>query len=327
MAEALITAIGTNVPAKQIDNKYFESFLDTNEEWILTRTGIKTRYHCGPEEFTSSLCVHAVRDFAKRYQVDLSDVDMIIVSTVTPDQPMPSMACMVQYRLEMHQAGTLDIFAACAGFAYGLTLAKGLIAAGTHKKIIVIGGETLSKVTDFTDRTSCILFGDGAGAVLVEAAPEGQKGNIGACVTGSYGEGGADLYMSGMAPRLYDLPIVRNQKIIQNGKKVFKWAVTTVSTEVPKLLAKEGLTIQDVNWFVPHSANLRIIEAICKETGIPMERTLESVTVFGNTSSASIPLALNRGILDGKVKKGDIIVFFGFGGGLTYAGNVIRWGL
>jgi 3-oxoacyl-[acyl-carrier-protein] synthase III len=252
---------------------------------------------------------------------------MILVSTVSPDQPMPSMACMLQYRLEIPNCGALDVFAACAGFAYAITLAKGLIAAGTHKKIIVVGAETLSKVTDYSDRTSCILFGDGAGVMLIEAAQPGETGNIGACITGSFGEGGPDLYMSGMAQKLFDLPIVRNQKIIQNGKKVFKWAVTTVAQEVPRLLAKEGLTVADIDWFVPHSANLRIIEAIANQLSIPMEKVLESVTVYGNTSSASIPLAFDRALKAGKIKKGDKIVFFGFGGGLVYAGNVITWNI
>jgi 3-oxoacyl-[acyl-carrier-protein] synthase III len=327
MAEAKITAFGANVPDKCIPNSYFEAFLETNEEWIVTRTGIKTRYHTSEEEWCSNLAVRSVRDLVARYKVDIKEVDMVIVSTVTADQPMPSMACVVQYRMEIPSCGTLDIFAACAGFAYAITLAKGLVAAGTHKKVLVIGSETLSKITDFEDRTSAILFGDGAGAMLIEATAPGEKGDIGACITGSFGEGGPDLYMSGMAPKLYDLPIVRNQKIIQNGKKVFKWAVTTVATEVPKLLAKDGLTIADIDWFVPHSANLRILEAIANQLNIPMEKILESVTVYGNTSSASIPLAFDRALKAGKIKKGDKIVFFGFGGGLTYAGNVITWGM
>jgi 3-oxoacyl-[acyl-carrier-protein] synthase-3 len=235
------------------------------------------------------------------------------------------MAAIVQFRMEIAQAGALDIFGACAGFAYGITLAKGLIAAGTHKKVLVIGAETLSKVTDFTDRSSCILFGDGAGVVLIEPAQPSDVGSIGSCITGSFGEGGPDLYMSGMAHRLYDLPIVRNQKIIQNGRKVFKWAVTTAAVEVPKLVAKQGLTMEDIDWFIPHSANMRILEAIATQMGIPMEKVLESVSVYGNTSSASIPLALDRALKAGKIKKGDKIVFFGFGGGLVYAGNLITW--
>jgi 3-oxoacyl-[acyl-carrier-protein] synthase III len=327
MIAAKITAFGSNVPDKRIDNQYFESFLETSEEWIVSRTGIRSRHWATEEEFTSNLAVRAVRDMVARYHVDLRDVDMILVSTVSPDQPMPSMACMLQYRLEIPNCGALDVFAACAGFAYAITVAKGLIAAGTHKKIIVVGAETLSKVTDYSDRTSCILFGDGAGVMLIEAAQPGETGCIGACATGSFGEGGPDLYMSGMAQKLFDLPIVRNQKIIQNGKKVFKWAVTTVAQEVPRLLAKEGLTVADIDWFVPHSANLRIIEAIANQLSIPMEKVLESVTVYGNTSSASIPLAFDRALKAGKIKKGDKIVFFGFGGGLVYAGNVITWNI
>jgi 3-oxoacyl-[acyl-carrier-protein] synthase III len=327
MIESRITAFGSYVPDRIIANEHFESFLDTNDEWIVSRTGIKTRHWAREDEHTSSLCVRAVRDLIARYQVNIQEVDMILVSTVSPDQPMPSMAAVLQYRLEIPQCGALDVFAACAGFAYAITLAKGLIAAGTHKKVLVIGGETLSKVTDFEDRTSCILFGDGAGAALIEAAGSEDIGRVGACITGAFGEGGPDLYMSGMAHRLYDLPIVRNQKIIQNGRKVFKWAVTTATAEVPKLLAKNDLTIDDIDWFVPHSANMRIIEAIANQLGIPMEKVLESVSVYGNTSSASIPLAFDRALKAGKIKKGDKIVFFGFGGGLVYAGNVIVWGI
>lgn len=326
MIASRITAFGAYVPDRIVENQHFESFLDTNDEWIVSRTGIKSRHWAREDEYTSSLCVRAVRDLIARYQVNIAEVDMILVSTVSPDQPMPSMAAMVQFRLEIPQTGALDIFAACAGFAYGITMAKGLIASGSYKKVLVIGAETLSKVTDFSDRTSCILFGDGAGAVLVEPAQSTDTGKIGACVTGSFGEGGPDLYMSGMATRLYDLPIVRNQKIIQNGRKVFKWAVTTVAAEVPRLLALDGLSLDDIDWFIPHSANMRIIEAIAGQLGIPMEKVLESVSVYGNTSSASIPLALDRALKAGKIKQGDKIVFFGFGGGLVYAGNVITWG-
>lgn len=310
------------VPEKVIDNQYFESFLDTSDEWIVSRTGIQTRRHCGPNEYTSNLCVRAVRDLVQHYDLDLSSVDIIIVSTVTPDQPMPSMACIVQYRMEIPNAGAIDLYAACAGFSYGIVVAKGLIAAGTHRKVIVIGADALSKVTDFADRTSCVLFGDGAGAVLVEADP---TGNIGQCITGAFGEGGIDLYISGMAPAIDGQPIVCNGKIVQNGRKVFKWAVTTVGREVPRLLALNGLQLSDIDWFVPHSANMRIIEAVCKETGIPMEKVLESIVKYGNTSSASIPLAWCEGVRDGRVKSGDRLLLFGFGGGLAYAATVVTW--
>lgn len=311
------------VPEKIITNAYFETLIDTTEEWILSRTGIKTRYHVGPNEFTSDLCVRAVEDLAAQYpEVSLDDVDMILVATTSPDQPMPSMACRVQHRLNFARAGALDIYAACAGFSYGVVMAKGLIAGGVHKKVLVLGAESLSRVTDFTDRTSCMLFGDGAAAVLLEAD---ETGNVGVGITGASGEGGPDLYISGFAESIDGHPLTMNRCIVQNGRKVFKWAVTKVAEQMPILAAANGLSLSDIDWFVPHSANLRIIEAICKETGFPLEKTLESIVDYGNTSSASIPIALYNGIKSGKVKRGDKIMLFGFGGGLAYAGVVITW--
>lgn len=322
MTQARLTAIGIAVPQKRVDNQYFEAIIDTTDEWIQSRTGIRTRYHTEEDEFTSNLCIKAVQDMIRQYQVAIDDVDMIIVSTVTPDQPMPSVACRLQFKLGLSRAGALDVYAACAGFSYGIVLAKGLIAAGTHRKILVVAGETLSKITDFTDRSSCMLFGDGSGAVLIEAS---ENGNIGACVTGANGEGGIDLYISGFAKEIDGQPISMNRKIVQNGRKVFKWAVIKMSEQMKVLAAKNGLTLDQIDWFVPHSANLRIIEAICNETGFPLEKTLESIVNYGNTSSASIPLALYNGIQSGKVKRGDRIMILGFGGGLTYAGTVIQW--
>ncbi|MEO6039059.1 MAG: ketoacyl-ACP synthase III [Saprospiraceae bacterium] len=322
MTNARLCAIGMAVPEKVIDNQYFEALIETTDEWIVSRTGIQTRYHTAADEFTSSLCVRAVQDLAAHYDGKLDDVDMIIVATVSPDQPMPSMACRVQFLLNMPLAGAFDLSAACAGFSYGVILAKGLIAAGTHRKVLVIGAETLSKITDFEDRSSCFLFGDGAGAVLIEAA---EAGNIGACITGSNGEGGGDLYMSGLAETLDGLPIKRNRTIVQNGRRVFKWAVTTVSAQIKVLLEKNNLRLDEIDWLVPHSANLRILEAICKEIDFPMAKVLESIVHFGNTSSATIPIALCNAVRSGKVQPGDRILFIGFGGGLVYAGAIIEW--
>ncbi|MBL7781848.1 MAG: ketoacyl-ACP synthase III [Saprospiraceae bacterium] len=323
MSNARLRAIGMYVPERIVDNHYFEEIIETTDEWIQSRTGIKTRRYAAPDQFTSDLCVRAVKDLAAHYDGTLDDVDMIFVSTVTPDQPMPSMACLVQYKLGLAKAGALDIYAACAGFVYGVTLAKGLIAAGTHRKILVIGAETLTRVTDFSDRTSCMLFGDGAGAVLIEADP---VGNVGFCITGAHGEGGLDLYISGFAETLDGQPISQNRKIVQNGRRVFKWAVQTVSSKMPELAQANGLTLDQLDWCVPHSANLRILEAICKEANFPMEKMLESIIDYGNTSSATIPLALCKAVRDGRVKAGDKIMLFGFGGGLAYSGTVVTWG-
>ncbi|HND88539.1 MAG TPA: ketoacyl-ACP synthase III [Saprospiraceae bacterium] len=322
MAHARLTAIGMAVPENAISNAYFESIIDTTDEWIVSRTGIRTRYHAAPDEFTSHFCVRAARDLSEKYGVSLDDVDMVIVSTVTPDQPMPSMACRLQHLLGLKRAGALDVYAACAGFSYGVVMAKGLIAAETHRKVLVIGGETLSRVTDFADRTSCFLFGDGAGAVLIEAS---EQPGIGACITGASGEGGIDLYISGFAKTLDGQALHTSGKIVQNGRKVFKWAVSTVSEQMKILAEKNKLSLDEIDWFVPHSANLRILDAICNDSGYPNEKVLESIVDYGNTSSATIPIALYNGIQSGKVKRGDKIMLLGFGGGLAYAGTVVEW--
>ncbi|MDX2134301.1 MAG: ketoacyl-ACP synthase III [Saprospiraceae bacterium] len=322
MAEARITAIGMAVPETKITNRYFENIVDTTEDWIVSRTGIQERYHARPDEFSSDLAVRAVEDMIRRYGVSVRDVDLVIVSTVTPDQPMPSVACRLQHRLNMGPAGAFDVYAACAGMMYAINIAKGMIAAGSHQKVLVVGSETLSKVTDFTDRTSCVLFGDGAGAMLFEAA---EKGNVGKGITGADGSGGADLYISGYADDIDGHPVVHNRKIVQNGRKVFKWAVNTMSEMFEKLLVLNDMKKEDLSWFVPHSANMRILEAICAETGFPMERTLESLVNFGNTSSASIPLAICQALDQSRIKSGDTLLLLGFGGGLTYSGTLIRW--
>jgi 3-oxoacyl-[acyl-carrier-protein] synthase III len=322
MPAAQLTALGTYVPEKEIDNHYFEQIIDTNDEWIVSRSGIRTRRFAEKHEYTSHLCIGAAQNLMAESGKSLHDVDFIIVATVTPDQTMPSVAAMLQNELNISRTGAIDISAACAGFAYGIIMAQGLIAAGTHKKILVFGAETLTKVTNYEDRTSCVLFGDGAGVVLLEAA---EQGNILGAVTGAHGDGGKDLYMSNRRADVNGQAIVTDDKIHQNGRAVFKWAVNTVSEQMTVLAQKCQLSLSDINWFVPHSANLRIIEALCNQTGYPLDQTLESITVYGNTSSASIPLALHRGLKAGKVKKGDKVMLIGFGGGLVYAGLVIEW--
>ncbi len=322
MNKAKITGIGTFVPEKIVDNHYFEQIVETNDEWIQSRTGIKTRHFAAENEYTSHLCMGAARDLQANTGCSFDDVDFIVVATVTPDQVMPSIASQVQHELGIKGAGAIDISAACAGFSYGILLANGLIAAGTHKKVLVFGAETLTKVTDYTDRTSCILFGDGAGVVLVEASPDG---NILAAVTGSQGDGGKELYLSTRRADVNGQDIITDGMIRQNGRAVFKWAVNTISQHMKTLPAQCGMHMDDMDWFVPHSANLRIIEALCNNSGYPLEKTLESITIYGNTSSASIPLALHRGIKEGKVKKGDKIMMFGFGGGLVFAGLIVEW--
>ncbi len=319
-----ITAFSTYVPDKVVDNQYFEEIIETNDEWIRTRTGIKTRRFSRQGEHTSDMCVKAVKKMVEKDGLDVADIDFIIVCTTSPDQTMPNCASRVQYKLGIPNAGCNDIYAACAGFVYGLQIAHGFVNSGVYKKVLVLGAESLSKITDFTDRTSCILFGDGVGAAIVE--PSEQEHFL-AFNSGTNGEFGHDLYLSNKKNSINGVGINPNGMIIQNGKSVFKWAVGNIPSKINELVAKAGLTIDDIDYIVPHSANLRIIEAIAKNLDYPLEKMPESVTEFGNTSSASIPLAVEKSLGNGGIKKGDTVLMIGFGGGLTFAGTILKWSL
>lgn len=227
----------------------------------------------------------------------------------------------------MEQTGAIDLNATCAGFAYALHLANGMISAGLHRKILVVAGETMSKITDYTDRSTCILFGDGAGAVLVEATPEAEAEWPGfeSFILGTNGSGGIHVYRTGLSDQMNGEPLEGKGKIVQNGREVFKWAVRTVTAGIEQLLEQAGLAREDIDWFVPHSANLRMIESICEKADLPLAKTLQSVQDMGNTSSASIPLALQAGIDEGRLKYGDRVLVYGFGSGLTHAGLILRW--
>ncbi|WP_424962068.1 ketoacyl-ACP synthase III [Ekhidna sp.] len=317
-----ITAFGTYVPEKIVDNHYFEEFIDTNDEWIISRTGIRTRRFAKDGEYTSDLGVKAVNDLVETSGKDISTVDFIVVCTTSPDQPMPNAASRVQYKLGIESCGCNDIYAACAGFIYGLQMAHGFVNSGIYKKVLVIGAETLSKITDFKDRTSCILFGDAAGAALVEP---GDSEHFIAFNSGTNGDLGHDLYLSHKKNSINGVGINPHGKIVQNGRSVFKWAVGNIPKKIRELVDKAGMTLDDIDYIVPHSANLRIIEAIAKDLGYPMEKVPESVTEFGNTSSASIPLAIAKSKRNGGIKKGDTLLMIGFGGGLTFAGTIVKW--
>ncbi len=319
-----ITALGAYVPERILGNADLEKMVDTNDEWIVQRTGMRERRISAEGEFSSDLAVKAVEDLVLRYGVSVADADMILVATSTPDYTCPSTASRVQAGLGIAHAGAMDINAACAGFVYGLQLADGLVTSGIYRKVLVIGAETLSKITDYTDRSTCILFGDGAGAVLVERSEGG--GDFAAALSGTLGEGGIHEYGSGLSSELMGVALTGGGCLVQNGREVYKWAVRTVPEQLKVLLERAGWEAADVDWFVPHSANLRMIEAICERGPVPMEHTLTSVEYRGNTSAASIPLALQLALDEGKLKHGQRLALLGFGGGLTYAGVAVRWG-
>lgn len=324
-SRARITAIGTYVPDRILTNEDLEKLVDTNDEWIVQRTGMRERRISGEQEFTSDLCIHAVENLMNTYGKQVQDVDLIIVATTTADYAFPSVACQIQEHFHIPSTGAFDLNATCAGFAYGLHVANGLISAGLHRKVLVVGGETLSKVTDYTDRSTCILFGDGAGAVLVEA-DEAEPGFI-AAIQGTDGSGGAHLYRSGLSNTMKGLPLEGEGSMVQNGREVYKWAVRTVTSGIEELLSRARMTTADIDWFVPHSVNLRMIESICEKAGFALDNTLYSVEYMGNTSAASIPLSLGLGVREGRLKQGDTLLLYGFGGGLTHTGLVVKWGV
>lgn len=322
-SQARITAIGSYVPEKVLTNHELETMLDTNDAWITQRTGIRERRIAGPEEFTSHLCIQAIRNLLDTYDQSIENVDMILVATATPDFPFPSVASRIQAAFAIPHTGAVDISAVCAGFVYGLHLANALITSGLHQKVLVVGGETFSKIMDYTDRTSCILFGDGAGAVLVER-DENQPSFL-SFHLGSKGEGGIHLYQTGLANQMDGKALQDTKCLVQNGREVYRWAVSTVPAGMNNTLEKISFPLQDVDWFIPHSANMRMIESICERSGFPLSQTLTSLEFFGNTSAASIPLALHAGVRDGKVKAGDRILLYGFGGGLVHGGVLLEW--
>ncbi|MFA9456839.1 ketoacyl-ACP synthase III [Halalkalibacter sp. AB-rgal2] len=324
-SKARITAIGSYVPAKRLTNADLEKLVETNDEWIVKRTGIKERRIANDDEFTSDICVKAVENLITKYDKAINDVDMIIVCTLTPDFNTPSVASLVQAKLGIPHTGAIDLNAACAGFTYGLHIANGLITAGLNKKVLVIGAETLSKIVDYTDRTTCILFGDGGGAVLVEHHE--QADSFLASHLGSEGEMGKHLYSTNLSTKMSDEALFSSGKIVQNGRDVYKWAVNTVPKGMRSLLHHTCYTLNDIDWFIPHSANLRMIESICEKSPFPIDKTLHSLVYYGNTSAATIPLALDQGVDDGKIKKGDTMLLFGFGGGLAYSGILLKWSI
>jgi 3-oxoacyl-[acyl-carrier-protein] synthase-3 len=324
-SKARITAIGSYVPERKLTNSDLEKLVETNDEWVVKRTGIKERRISHAKEFTSDISYEAVKDLMNRYDKSVEDVDMVIVCTLTPDLKMPSAASLVQAKLGIRNAGAIDLNAACAGFTYGLYLANGLITAGLNRKILVIGAETFSKITDYDDRSTCILFGDGGGAVLVEFDDE-QPSFISAHI-GSEGEGGKHLYCTNLSGNLNGEDLIHSGNIVQNGREVYKWAVTTVPKGMQAVMEKADIQLTEVDWFVPHSANLRMIESICERSGFPINRTIYSLVEYGNTSSATIPLSLAKGVNDGKLKRGDKVLLYGFGGGLAYAGLLVEWSI
>ncbi|EKU48194.1 ketoacyl-ACP synthase III [Staphylococcus massiliensis] len=320
---ARITAQGAYVPEKILTNDDLEQMVETNDEWITSRTGIKRRHISEDNEYATDLAFKAVKNLETRYGKDLSDVDLIIVCTMSPEFNTPSVASHLQARLGISNCGTFDLNAACAGFTYGLLVANAMITSGMNRKVLVVASETLSKITDYSDRATCILFGDAAATFLVER--DETNPSFITSYMDSEGERGGALYCSNLSNEIFDKPIESQDKIVQNGREVYKWAVSRVPKSFQLLLEKANLETPDIDWFVPHSANLRMLQAICKRLNLDEGKLLQSVTNYGNTSSATIPLAIDLAVKDGKLKQDQNLLLYGFGGGLTQAGTIIKW--
>lgn len=327
MPNAKISALGCYTPPRLLTNQDLEKIVDTTDQWILERTGIRTRHIAEPEVATSDMAVLAAQAALAQRNIDATDLDAIIVCTVTPDMMFPSTACLVQHRLGARGAWGFDLIAACSGFVYGLTTAAHLVQSGSHKRVMVIGADTMSRILDYTDRATCILFGDGAGAMLVETAEDGEEGFLG-FQNEIDGSGANDLRMPAGGSRMpptHETVDKRLHYVHQEGQQVFKYAVRKMYESCRDLLQKAGLSSADVSILIPHQANRRIITAAAERLGIPCDRVIINIDEYGNTTAATIPLATRDAISQGKLKKGDLVLFAAVGAGYTVGTNLWRW--
>jgi 3-oxoacyl-[acyl-carrier-protein] synthase-3 len=321
-----IIGLGSYVPEKVITNQDLEKMVDTSDEWIVERTGIRERHVVQAGETTSDLAFKAAERALLDAGVNANEIDLIIVATVTPDMSFPTVACLVQERLKAVKAAAFDITAVCSGFMYAMVAGSTFIQTGVYKKVLVIGAEALSTIVDWTDRNTAILFGDGAGAaVLAETTP--GYGILGVHL-GADGAGGDLLKVpagGSRSPASTDTVANRLHFVQMDGNEVFKFAVKVMGEAAKQALEDANLSANDVSYLVPHQANMRIILSAAKRIGISMDKVIVNVDKYGNTSAASIPIALDEAVKGGKIKHGDVIVMVGFGGGLTWGASVIKW--
>jgi 3-oxoacyl-[acyl-carrier-protein] synthase-3 len=322
-----ISALGCYVPPRALTNQDLERLVDTSNEWILERTGIHTRHIADPEEATSDLAVEAARAALARRGLSAEQVQAILVCTVTPDMFFPSTACLVQDRIGAKRAWGFDLIAACSGFIYGLTTGAQMVASGVHDRVLVIGADTMSRIIDYTDRATCVLFGDGAGAMLLEPAGSDQEGLID-FLHEVDGSGGKYLYMpagGSRRPASRETVDERMHYVHQDGQQVFKFAVRKMQEACTELLVRNGFTAKDVDVLIPHQANRRIITASADRLGIPCDRVLINIDRYGNTTAGTIPLATQDAIDRGLLKKGSLALFAAVGAGYTVGASLWRW--
>jgi 3-oxoacyl-[acyl-carrier-protein] synthase-3 len=321
-----IAGVGHHVPKGVLSNADLERMLDTSDEWITTRTGMKERHIASVEEPTSELAFVAAQHAIASAGIEAKDLDCIIVATVTPDYPFPATACIVGSKLGIPGVPAFDIEIACSGFIYGLTVAASLVRTGVFKRVLLIGAEELSRIINYDDRSTAVLFGDGAGAVVLEAS---EIDSFLGSELGADGSNPKHLYVevggTALPPINADDIECKRNKVVMNGREVFRFAVTKMIEATNVALERAGLTARDVTWLIPHQANRRIIDSAAKHLDLPPERVVVNIDRYGNTSAASIPMALSETVAEGKLKDGDVILFVGFGGGLSWGAVAWRW--
>lgn len=328
MNEISVGILGTGkyVPERRLTNQELEQMVETNDEWIVTRTGIRERRIAAPEQATSDLAYEASVRALEAAGITADQLDLIIVATITPDMFFPSTACLLQEKLGAKKAAAFDLSAACSGFIYGLANASGFIKMGMYRHVLVVGAECLSRITDYTDRNTSILFGDGAGAVVLGQVPEGR--GFKSFKLGADGSGGELLRVCGGGSRLPSSEQTltdRRHYIEMNGRDVFKFAVRIMGSAAEEALSMAGLGKADIDLLVPHQANIRIIQSALERLDLSEDKVMINLDRYGNVSAASIPLALAEAVEEGRVKEGDCLVLVGFGGGLTWGASVLIW--
>jgi 3-oxoacyl-[acyl-carrier-protein] synthase III len=314
-----ITGLGAHVPERVITNDELADLVDTSDEWIVTRTGIRERRIAAETEALSDLALPAVRQALEQAGTDGKDIDLLIVATVTPDMMFPSTAALLADKIGAADAAAYDLSAGCTGFMYALAQAYGMLAGGLAQRALVVGGDVLSRILDWTDRSTLVLFGDGAGAVVLEQSDE--PGFL-AFELGADGAGGEHLWLPGSGSRRFEDP---DQFVKMNGREVFKFATRVLESSARDVLGRGGMEIGDVDVYVPHQANVRIIDHATKKLGVPSERVVINVDRYGNTSSGSIPLALADAQVDGRLRPGKVVLMTGMGAGLTWGSALMRW--
>jgi len=319
--EVSITGLGVKVPDRIVTNDELSQYVDTSDEWIVERTGIRQRRIASDDEALSDLALPAARDALAQAGLAGSDVDLIVVATVTPDMAFPSTSAIVADAIGATDAGAYDLSAGCTGFMYALAQAYAMLAGGLAHRALVIGGDVLSKILDWTDRSTLVLFGDGAGAVVLEAAP--SQGFLG-FELGADGAGGANLWLPGSGSRKFDDP---DRFVKMNGREVFKFATRILVQSAEDILTECEVSIDDVDVYIPHQANMRIIDHATRKLGVPSDRVVINVDRYGNTSSGSIPLAMADAVADGRLAPGKLVLMTGMGAGLTWGSALMRWTL